>query len=401
MIIGHWELRGFGLWAVEERASGAFLGRIGCFEPEGWPGFEIGYTSRATRGARDTRAKQQRRRCTTRARCSVERRDQRDPRRQPWIGERRDKARRVARRYGRFLRRTGGDLSLSCRLASARPTRFSAVTTRQRYLTARFAYVAVVLLATLASLQFSSDLDDASMRLARAFSPSLTWRDAIDGLRNAVLFRGARRRVGHDVAHRQRRARDSAGNARFVRAQRDRRRASGILAGSHRRASSTSRRIRSVDLPARSPRRCYSSPCATAKRDRSYVGIPTLLIAGPYARGRSVRDARAAVRIRSDALRRRQSADASVGRRSRRRCRSIGTRFPSSTFRCSSPRARCCVALVRERRGASSVQWIGISIVGAIAAVVAHVAHGLFGLPVRWEADDHGRAVDRVRSLGG
>ena len=43
MLIGHWELRGFGLWAVEERESGRFIGRIGCHEPEGWPGFEIGY----------------------------------------------------------------------------------------------------------------------------------------------------------------------------------------------------------------------------------------------------------------------------------------------------------------------------------------------------------------------
>ena len=43
LLIGHWELRGFGLWAVEERATGRFVGRIGCFEPEGWPGFEIGY----------------------------------------------------------------------------------------------------------------------------------------------------------------------------------------------------------------------------------------------------------------------------------------------------------------------------------------------------------------------
>jgi RimJ/RimL family protein N-acetyltransferase len=29
---------------VEERESGRFIGRIGCFEPEGWPSFEIGYT---------------------------------------------------------------------------------------------------------------------------------------------------------------------------------------------------------------------------------------------------------------------------------------------------------------------------------------------------------------------
>jgi RimJ/RimL family protein N-acetyltransferase len=43
LLIGHWELRGFGLWAVEERESGRFIGRIGCHEPEGWPGFELGY----------------------------------------------------------------------------------------------------------------------------------------------------------------------------------------------------------------------------------------------------------------------------------------------------------------------------------------------------------------------
>ena len=42
-IIGHWELRGFGLWAVEERATRQLVGRIGCYEPEGWPEFEIGY----------------------------------------------------------------------------------------------------------------------------------------------------------------------------------------------------------------------------------------------------------------------------------------------------------------------------------------------------------------------
>ena len=43
LFIGHWELRGFGMWAVEERATGRFIGRIGCYEPEGWPGFELGY----------------------------------------------------------------------------------------------------------------------------------------------------------------------------------------------------------------------------------------------------------------------------------------------------------------------------------------------------------------------
>lgn len=44
MFAGHWTLKGFGVWAVEERSSGRLLGRIGCMEPEGWPGFEIAYT---------------------------------------------------------------------------------------------------------------------------------------------------------------------------------------------------------------------------------------------------------------------------------------------------------------------------------------------------------------------
>ena len=44
MILGHWALRGFGLWAVEERATGALVGRIGVHEPAGWPGFELAYT---------------------------------------------------------------------------------------------------------------------------------------------------------------------------------------------------------------------------------------------------------------------------------------------------------------------------------------------------------------------
>jgi RimJ/RimL family protein N-acetyltransferase len=44
MILGHWTLRGFGFWAVEERASGRFLGRIGPWQPEGWPGLEVGWT---------------------------------------------------------------------------------------------------------------------------------------------------------------------------------------------------------------------------------------------------------------------------------------------------------------------------------------------------------------------
>jgi RimJ/RimL family protein N-acetyltransferase len=60
LMVGHWSLRGYGLWAAEERSSGALVGRIGFWNPEGWPGFEIGWMLRrsfwgrgyATEGAR-------------------------------------------------------------------------------------------------------------------------------------------------------------------------------------------------------------------------------------------------------------------------------------------------------------------------------------------------------------
>lgn len=43
-LIGHWHLRGYGHWAVEEKASGRMIGRLGFLNPAGWPGFEIGWT---------------------------------------------------------------------------------------------------------------------------------------------------------------------------------------------------------------------------------------------------------------------------------------------------------------------------------------------------------------------
>jgi RimJ/RimL family protein N-acetyltransferase len=46
MVLGHWHLRGYGLWAVEERASGEMIGRIGCYNPEGWPQLEVGWALR-------------------------------------------------------------------------------------------------------------------------------------------------------------------------------------------------------------------------------------------------------------------------------------------------------------------------------------------------------------------
>jgi RimJ/RimL family protein N-acetyltransferase len=41
--IGHWQLRGFGLWGVEEKASGAYCGQVGLYYPDGWPEPEVGW----------------------------------------------------------------------------------------------------------------------------------------------------------------------------------------------------------------------------------------------------------------------------------------------------------------------------------------------------------------------
>ncbi|HEX8118640.1 MAG TPA: GNAT family N-acetyltransferase, partial [Pyrinomonadaceae bacterium] len=46
MILGHWQLRGYGMWAVEEKESAEMVGRVGCWNPEGWPGLEVGWTLR-------------------------------------------------------------------------------------------------------------------------------------------------------------------------------------------------------------------------------------------------------------------------------------------------------------------------------------------------------------------
>ena len=43
-MVGHWHLRGFGMWGVEELATGRLVGRVGFHEPDGWPAFELGWT---------------------------------------------------------------------------------------------------------------------------------------------------------------------------------------------------------------------------------------------------------------------------------------------------------------------------------------------------------------------
>jgi RimJ/RimL family protein N-acetyltransferase len=43
IMAGHWALHGFGLFVVEEKSTGKFVGRVGPWWPRSWPGFEIGW----------------------------------------------------------------------------------------------------------------------------------------------------------------------------------------------------------------------------------------------------------------------------------------------------------------------------------------------------------------------
>ena len=51
-ILGTWQLRGYGTWAVEEKASGQLIGRVGFIHPDGWPGIEIGWVLARTHWGR-------------------------------------------------------------------------------------------------------------------------------------------------------------------------------------------------------------------------------------------------------------------------------------------------------------------------------------------------------------
>jgi len=67
-MIGHWHLRGYGPYAIEEKASGNILGLVGLWYPNDWPEPEIkwglirqywgqGFASEAARAVQKMAAK--------------------------------------------------------------------------------------------------------------------------------------------------------------------------------------------------------------------------------------------------------------------------------------------------------------------------------------------------------
>jgi len=45
-LIGMWQLRGFGMWALESREDGSFVGRAGLYQMHEWPEPEVAWSIR-------------------------------------------------------------------------------------------------------------------------------------------------------------------------------------------------------------------------------------------------------------------------------------------------------------------------------------------------------------------
>ncbi|MFQ5563899.1 MAG: GNAT family N-acetyltransferase [Parvularculaceae bacterium] len=41
--LGHWTIRGYGFFSLEDKTTGALVGRAGPWRPESWPGLECGW----------------------------------------------------------------------------------------------------------------------------------------------------------------------------------------------------------------------------------------------------------------------------------------------------------------------------------------------------------------------
>ncbi|KAA5802305.1 GNAT family N-acetyltransferase [Alkalicaulis satelles] len=43
-LMGHWQMRGYGFFSVEEKATGQWVGRVGPWNPHQWPAPEVGWS---------------------------------------------------------------------------------------------------------------------------------------------------------------------------------------------------------------------------------------------------------------------------------------------------------------------------------------------------------------------
>lgn len=265
------------------------------------------------------------------------------------------------------------------------------MTPGQRFRAARWGYVAVVLLATLTQLHFSSDLTAAGGRLVRAFTPSLGWRDAIDGLRNTVLFAGLGAvwvvtSLSGNVRAEVRRA-TLVGLALSATVE-------GLQVFSPVRTASivdvTTNTLGAL-LGAGGVALLIASVVA-AKGARSYLGVPTFLVAAAYG-GAALCEALTPL-FGPAALP--WTAGGPVGRLGAALAAAGPIAFdtlPLVDVLLFAPVGFLCLMLFRE--GGREARWVGIAGAGAVLLLVAELGHGMLGYPIWW-----GAVLVRVAGLG-
>ncbi len=259
-----------------------------------------------------------------------------------------------------------------------------ALTPRTRFIAARLAYVAVVLVATVTQLDFSPDLAAAAQRLARAFTPSLGWRDAIDGLRNAALFGGLG--VVWVVTSPSGRVRAEIWRATLV--------ALALSATVEGLQVFSPVRIASiVDVTTNTLGACGGAlamallvTAVVRARDGHFLlGVPTFLLAGAYTL--AVLCEALTPLFRSDRLPGVEGGpltllDTALDR-------SVPIRpgeVPLLDVLLYAPAGFLVVTWLIERVGSGRRVWPAVAGVGAGLAFAAEFIHGAFGLSIRWEA---------------
>ena len=255
---------------------------------------------------------------------------------------------------------------------------------RGRFLAARLAYVAIILLATLTQLHFSPDLAAAGQRLERAFTPSLGWRDAIDGLRNTVLFAGLG--VAWVMTSLSGRVRAEIERATLV--------GFGLSVTVEGLQVFSPIRTASIVDVATNTLGAFAGALFVAlflvalhraRGARSYLGVPTLLLAGAYSSAVLCEALTPLFRsaplpwLNGGPLARLRAA---LGLALPLRLAEV----PWSDLLPFAPAGFLVVMLLAERGRSARQTWQTVAAAGAVCAFGAEAVHGTLGLSIRWEA---------------
>jgi glycopeptide antibiotics resistance protein len=270
-----------------------------------------------------------------------------------------------------------------------------AITPRQRFIAARAGFVILILIATLTHIDAPQDTTAAFDRLQRAFKVSLGWRDAIDIIRNVVLFAGfGAVWVVTSLTGR-------------VRSEVPRAIVASVLVSVTVESLQILSPVRTASLVdvamnivgAVVGAVCVAKLIAIVRASRGaprYLGVPMYLLASAYW---SVILCEAlAPLFRSDLLTGIEGGPLSRLREALRVAMplSIG-HIPVVDVILFAPAGFLAVMLLVEERGGRTRPWPWVA--GGVAALVvmAHVAHGMVGLPVRFEA----AATDAIAVMAG